>query len=113
MASVLALALADDAGDVACRCDRRRQSDFVKVGYFLQWGIYGRSFFAHNLEDNGTAGRLTHINYAFGNVAPDADGDIVCSSGDPWADYQRPFPAAEDVNGVDEAGRRCSATSTS
>ena len=102
VATVLALALPMTLATSHAGATRGG-SDFVKVGYFLQWGIYGRSFFARNLEDNGTAGRLTHINYAFGNVAPDADGDIVCSSGDPWADYQRPFPAAEDVDGVDEA----------
>lgn len=80
------------------------RDEFVKVGYFIQWGIYGRNFVVRNLEDNGSARRLTHINYAFGNVAPNADGDVVCSSGDPWADYQKPFPAAQDVDGVDETG---------
>ena len=77
-----------------------RHRDFVKVGYFIQWGIYGRNFVAADLQQNGTAARLTHINYAFGNVAPDDDGDIVCQSGDPWADYQTSFPADRDVDGV-------------
>jgi chitinase len=80
----------------------RRHDDFVKVGYFIQWGIYGRNFVVQDLEDNATAGRLTHINYAFGNVAPNEDGDVVCQSGDPFADYQKPFTADQDVDGVDE-----------
>jgi chitinase len=75
--------------------------DFVKVGYFTQWSIYGRRFFVKNLHDNGTAARLTHINYAFGDVRRDPLADAVrCHSIDPWADYQRPFPDAESVDGV-------------
>ena len=69
------------------------------VGYFTQWGIYARSFFVKNLVDNGSASKLTTINYAFGLL--DAQGN--CVSADPWADYQRPFPAAESVSGQDDA----------
>jgi chitinase len=76
---------------------------FRKVGYFTQWGIYARHFVVRSLQDNGSAGRLTHLDYAFGRVAPNRAGDVVCSSGDPWADYQKPFTASEDVNGVREA----------
>ena len=78
------------------------RSDFKKVGYFIQWGIYGRGYFVKNLDTSGQAARLTHINYAFGNV--DATGK--CASGDPWADYQRPVSAEESVDGVaDVAGQ--------
>ncbi len=80
-----------------------RPREFVKVGYFIQWGIYGRQFFVKNLDDNGSAGRLTNINYAFGGVAPNGEGDVVCSSVDPWADFQRPVSAAESVDGVGDA----------
>jgi chitinase len=65
------------------------------VGYFIQWGIYARSFFAKNLVDNGSAARLTTLNYAFGFLDPQGN----CVSADPWADYQRPFSAAESVSG--------------
>ncbi|MYV78131.1 glycosyl hydrolase, partial [Streptomyces sp. SID1046] len=41
---------------------------YKKVGYFTQWGVYGRDFQVQDLEANGSAGKLTHINYAFGNV---------------------------------------------
>ncbi|HUH06252.1 MAG TPA: hypothetical protein VML96_00460, partial [Egibacteraceae bacterium] len=75
------------------------------VGYFIQWGVYGRQFFVKNLVDNGSAEKLTVINYAFGNVAPNEDGDVVCQSADPWADYQMLFTAENSVDGVadDEA----------
>ena len=71
-----------------------------QVGYFIQWGIYGRGFFVKNLDVSGAASKLTHVNYAFGNAAPGANGDVVCSSGDVWADYQRPVGAEESVDGV-------------
>jgi len=64
------------------------------VAYFTQWGIYS-GFFEKNLVTNGTAGRLTTIDYAFSNISP----DLQCASGDTWADYQRPFAATESVNG--------------
>ncbi|GAB7107021.1 glycoside hydrolase family 18 protein [Streptomyces phaeofaciens JCM 4814] len=65
------------------------------VGYFTDWGIYGRQYFVKNIETSGSADRLTHINYAFGNVT-----DGKCALGDPWADTDKPFTAEESVDGV-------------
>ncbi len=70
-----------------------------QVGYFIQWGIYGRGFSAKNVDTSGTASRLTDLDYAFVNVAPEGS-DVTCQSGDVWADYQRPVPAEESVDGV-------------
>jgi chitinase len=75
------------------------QDKYKRVGYFIQWGIYGRQYYVKNLETSGQAKHLTHINYAFGNV--DATGK--CVSADPWADYQRPVSAEESVDGVADA----------
>jgi chitinase len=44
---------------------------YKKVGYFIQWGIYGRGFFVKNLVTSGAAAKLTHVNYAFANVSED------------------------------------------
>ena len=75
---------------------------YVKVGYFTQWGIYGRNFQLSKVQNSGAAARLTHLNYAFGTVT--ADG--VCASADPWADWQTPFSAELSVDGVgDVAGQ--------
>ncbi|MFI1988247.1 glycoside hydrolase family 18 protein [Actinoplanes sp. NPDC020271] len=75
---------------------------YVKVGYFTQWGIYGRDFQLAKVQKSGAAARLTHLNYAFGPVT--ADG--VCASADPWADWQTPFSDAGSVDGVgDVAGQ--------
>ncbi|PPK63613.1 glycoside hydrolase family 18 protein [Actinokineospora auranticolor] len=72
------------------------------VGYFIQWGIYARDYHAANLVTSGTAARLTHLNYAFGSL--DEQGN--CVSADAWADFQRPVPAEQSVDGVaDVAGQ--------
>ncbi|MEV8099371.1 glycoside hydrolase family 18 protein [Kitasatospora sp. NPDC085879] len=72
-----------------------------RVGYFTQWGIYG-GFSARKVQDSGQAGKLTVLNYAFGNVS--ADGTCfeanAAGVGDAWADYQRPVGADESVDGV-------------
>src|SRR4051812_26862873 len=77
-------------------------SSYVTVGYFTQWGIYGRNYQLSKVQSSGQAARLTHLNYAFGVV--DAAGR--CASADPWADWQTPFPAELSVDGVgDVAGQ--------
>ena len=45
--------------------------------------------------------KLTAINYAFGNVAPDGAGGIACKLGDEWADYQVPWTAEQSVTGTE------------
>jgi chitinase len=75
---------------------------YYKVGYFTQWGIYGRNFQLSKVEASGAAANLTHLNYAFGPVT--ADG--VCASADSWADWGVPFTADLSVDGVaDVAGQ--------
>ncbi|MFI7067883.1 glycoside hydrolase family 18 protein [Kribbella sp. NPDC050124] len=72
------------------------------VGYYTNWSGYDRNFLVSDLVKNGTAARLTHLNYAFGFV----DEHGTCVSSDPWADYQRPFTAEQSVNGkADEPGQ--------
>ncbi|MER5728215.1 glycoside hydrolase family 18 protein [Streptomyces sp. NPDC002138] len=75
---------------------------YHRVGYFTQWGVYGRDFQVKNLETSGAAAKLTHINYAFGNIG--ADGKCftgnVPGEADAWADYARPLDAAGSVDGV-------------
>jgi chitinase len=72
------------------------------VGYYTNWSGYDRNFLVSDLVKNGTAGRLTQLNYAFGFV----DEHGTCVSSDPWADYQRPFTAEQSVSGkADEPGQ--------
>ncbi|MEU0782549.1 glycoside hydrolase family 18 protein [Streptomyces sp. NPDC006173] len=73
-----------------------------RVGYFTQWGVYGRDFQVQDLDRSGAAARLTHINYAFGNIGTDGKclmGNVPGES-DPWADYQRPLDAENSVDGI-------------
>ncbi|MET9950990.1 glycoside hydrolase family 18 protein [Streptomyces sp. NPDC006339] len=75
---------------------------YKRVGYFTQWGVYGRNFQVKDLDTSGTAAKLSHVNYAFGNVG--ADGRCftgnVPGEADAWADYVRPLDAAGSVDGV-------------
>jgi chitinase len=82
-----------------------RSDGYRKVGYFTQWGIYGRAFPVKKLDTSGAAARLTHVNYAFGNVSQDGRcfETNPPGEGDAWADYQWPVPAEESVDGVADA----------
>ncbi|MEI7030664.1 glycoside hydrolase family 18 protein [Streptomyces pratensis] len=75
---------------------------YKSVGYFTQWGVYGRDFQVKDLDTSGAAAKLTHINYAFGNIS--AEGTCftgnVPGQADAWADYARPLDAADSVDGV-------------
>ncbi|WP_030579819.1 glycosyl hydrolase family 18 protein [Streptomyces globisporus] len=42
--------------------------DKINLGYFTNWGVYGRNYHVKNLVTSGSAAKITHINYAFGNV---------------------------------------------
>ena len=75
------------------------ETDKEIVGYFIEWGIYGRNYRVKNIVESGSADKLTVINYAFANAAPDASGQVVCKLFDEWADYQKPWTAEESVNG--------------
>ena len=69
------------------------------VGYFVRWGVYARGFYVKNLDVSGAAAKLTHLNYAFGNVVNGRCGILPAPLGDPWADYQMSFDAARSVDG--------------
>ncbi|WP_244244085.1 glycosyl hydrolase family 18 protein [Marilutibacter alkalisoli] len=78
------------------------------IGYFTQWGIYGRNYRVKDIDTSGAAARTTHINYAFGNVRNNRCevGKTIASNpntgegGDAFADYTKAFSAAESVDGA-------------
>lgn len=78
---------------------RDDKGDKKLVGYFIEWGIYGRSYLVKNVATSGSAAKLTHLNYAFANVVPGANQQVKCQLFDEWADYQKPWSAAESVDG--------------
>ncbi len=65
------------------------------VGYFTDWGVYDRNYHVKNIETSGSADKLTHINYAFGNVQGGK-----CTVGDSYADYEKAYTADQSVDGV-------------
>ncbi|MEU9070061.1 glycoside hydrolase family 18 chitinase [Streptomyces sp. NPDC048306] len=67
----------------------------VKMGYFTNWGVYGRNYHVKNLVTSGSADKITHINYAFGNVQGGK-----CTIGDAYADYDKAYTADQSVDGV-------------
>ncbi|MFJ3935785.1 glycosyl hydrolase family 18 protein [Streptomyces parvus] len=69
--------------------------DKINMGYFTNWGVYGRNYHVKNLVTSGTAAKITHINYAFGNVQ-----NGKCTIGDAYADYDKAYTAAQSVDGV-------------
>jgi chitinase len=87
---------------------------YDRVGYFAQWGIYGRKFYVKNVADT-QADKLTIVNYAFGNIDPvnltclmttkpsDAGNEMDPSAGDgagdQWADYGKGFTGDISVDG--------------
>ncbi|MGH3312366.1 MAG: glycoside hydrolase family 18 protein [Streptomyces sp.] len=64
------------------------------VGYFTNWGVYQRNYHVKNIETSGSANKLTHINYAFGNVQGGK-----CTVGDGYADYEKAYTADQSVDG--------------
>src|SRR5690606_27044313 len=88
---------------------------YRNVGYFTQWGVYGRNFQLKKVQDSGAAQDLTHINYSFGNIhyqnltcfiANKAQGTGPNGSdgaGDAWADFGMGYTAANSVAGVADA----------
>ncbi|MFF3333759.1 glycosyl hydrolase family 18 protein [Streptomyces sp. NPDC002888] len=69
--------------------------DKVKLGYFTEWGVYGRNYHVKNLVTSGSASKITHINYAFGNVK---NGQCVLD--DSYAATDKAYTADQSVSGV-------------
>ncbi|MFY1583215.1 glycosyl hydrolase family 18 protein [Micromonospora sp. WMMD734] len=65
------------------------------VGYFAEWGVYGRNYHVKNIATSGSAAKLTHILYGFGNTTGGR-----CTIGDSYADYDKAYTAADSVDGV-------------
>ncbi|MGW7511868.1 glycoside hydrolase family 18 protein [Streptomyces massasporeus] len=81
------------AADSKAAPDARAAGSKV-IGYFTEWGTYDRKYYVKNIETSGSGGKLTHINYAFGNVTGGK-----CAMGDGYAATDRTYTAAESVDG--------------
>jgi chitinase len=75
----------------------------ILAGYFEEWSIYGANYNIANLQQNHVARKITHLIYAFGNVAPvSGSPDAACHLADDWADFQTPY--LPSVNGLPYTG---------
>ncbi|WP_308169762.1 glycoside hydrolase family 18 protein [Acrocarpospora catenulata] len=86
------------------------------IAHVRQRGLFGGTYTIKGLDLDGTAARLTYLNYGYANIHPEeltclngvtmppgadpADPRQGDGAGDAWADYQRAFSAAESVDGV-------------
>jgi chitinase len=70
----------------------------ILAGYFEEWSIYGANYNIANLQQNHVATKISHLIYAFANVAPTSGApNAQCQLADTWADYQTPY--LPSVNG--------------
>jgi chitinase len=101
-ALALSAGLLAPAGAANASDDHEHSDRYLKVGYFTNWSVYNpaRPFRVKNLVTSGAAARMTHLNYAFGDVNEAG----LCAPTDSWADYQKPFTAEESVAGVADVG---------
>ncbi|MET7922453.1 glycosyl hydrolase family 18 protein [Streptomyces sp. NPDC005349] len=96
--AVLGAGLLASAGTAAAQNDDGPQEAAAGskvVGYFTEWGVYDRNYHVKNIETSGSADKLTHINYAFGNVTGGK-----CAMGDSYAATDKAYSADQAVDGV-------------
>ncbi len=66
-------------------------STLMVAGWYEEWGTYYANANVADLQNNGVAGVLTHLIYAF--AKPAANGSNVnCALADSYADYQKNVP---------------------
>ncbi|MFG2192036.1 glycoside hydrolase family 18 protein [Streptomyces sp. NPDC048639] len=77
------------------KADSSAAADDKVIGYFTEWGVYDRNYHVKNVETSGSADKLTHINYAFGNVQGGK-----CTVGEAFPAYEKAYTAEQSVDGV-------------
>ncbi|MEU0164555.1 glycoside hydrolase family 18 protein [Streptomyces iakyrus] len=92
--SAIAATSAQEAAAGSKAAPGARAAGSKVIGYFTEWGTYDRKYHVKNIETSGSGSRLTHINYAFGNVTGGK-----CAMGDGYAATDRAYTAAESVDG--------------
>jgi chitinase len=62
----------------------------ILAGFFEEWSIYYAGYNLANLESNGSAAKLSHLIYAFGDVSASASdpSSNACVIADAWADFE-------------------------
>ena len=62
----------------------------ILAGFFEEWSIYYSGYNLANLESNGSAAKLSHLIYAFGDVSASSSdpSSNTCVIADAWADFE-------------------------
>ncbi|WP_297573858.1 glycoside hydrolase family 18 protein [uncultured Deefgea sp.] len=76
------------------------------VMYFTSWGKHSSDFNVKNLETSGAAGKITVLEYAFGNVKNNrcVVGVDQAGEGSAGDDYWLPLAADKTLNGLEDKG---------
>ncbi|MFI6563506.1 glycoside hydrolase family 18 protein [Streptomyces sp. NPDC050534] len=93
--AALGAGLLAGASTASARPSAQEAAGSKVVGYFTEWGTYDRKYYVKNVETSGSAAKLTHINYAFGNVTGGK-----CAMGDSYAATDNAYTAGESVDGA-------------
>jgi chitinase len=93
--------LSEPSNQITVTTNPASTGDTRKVGYFTQWSVYARNFRVKDIDTSGMAAKLTHINYAFGNINEQGRCFMVNApgQGDAWADYQMKYNSSNSVDG--------------
>lgn len=77
-------------GGVAAFAQTVNHPGKILAGFFEEWSIYYANYNLANLQSNGSAARLSHLIYAFGDVSASASAPTTdtCVIADPWADFE-------------------------
>ncbi|MDR3611514.1 MAG: glycoside hydrolase family 18 protein [Ignavibacteriaceae bacterium] len=70
------------------------------VAYYPEWAPALRNYCVKNIETSGSADKITILNYAFIEPAPDSSGHIIAKFMNPFLDYQQVYSAGLSVDGV-------------
>jgi len=70
------------------------------IAYYPEFRSKEQLFYVRDLEKNGTASKLTVMNYAFVEPGPDSSGNIIPEFINSYSAYQEIFPSELSVDGI-------------
>src|SRR6516225_7594101 len=88
--AVVAISLLVSSGVMPASAQNRDGQSKILGGFFEEWSIYYAGYNLANLESNGSAAKLSHLIYAFGDVTASATDPTQnsCVIADAWADFE-------------------------
>src|SRR5271156_2250702 len=78
--ATFAIVLALLMSSVPAHAQNQNGQGKILAGFFEEWSIYYANYNLANLESNGSAAKLSHLIYAFGDVSASAPGPSTATS---------------------------------